>query len=327
MVSGIKQADNGGMMKVRTLGFQLEPIGYGTIEALAERILEKSGEEFSLKDYDRRLYCITTNLEEEDDDGETAADDEYLVGVLLTIRDHKKFIQLTENNGSIDITITELDDDSSPFDFNFFILHLPSGSGLYSHYHYSCSFNSFHFYLKDQFLRAGKELREGKVIDDKEKVRASKKNNLKYSLFHRRDSFEDAVKQLSEVKRFEYDILVPESMTEQFVPLRKKLKLERRSLRFEANLSGSSFWGKLKKMLPESLKPSQRFRVVGKDDDGSNIPIDFLAPPEHFHEDEFDNLANNETLMLNDISESVHIQKLLHIFSQNQELFTAFIDD
>jgi len=174
-------------MKVNTLGFQLRAVGKATLSDLAERLVRKSGCEFKFRNNERRLYSAVT----------TSHNEVFAVGLFLTIRDHKKFLQLSEKDGSISVTITELDNESRPFDFNFYIFHSLSGSGLYSHYHYSCAFPTFHALLRDQYLRANKQIEDGQEVDDKKGVRASKKRNLYFSMFHRRDSFEDAVKNLN----------------------------------------------------------------------------------------------------------------------------------
>lgn len=300
-------------MKVNTLGFRLKPVGKATLSDLAQRLVHKCGDEFTFRNCERRLYSAVT----------TSHGEVFAVGLFLTIRDHKKFLQLSEKDGTISVTVTELDDESRPFDFNFFVFHPSSGSGLYSHYFYSCSFPLFHALLRVQYLRANKQIEDGKPVDDKCRVRASKKRNLLFSMFHRRDSFEDAVKNLSQVKQFEYDILTPSSMTQELQPIGTKLKLERRQIRFEANVSGSSFWDKIKDMLPGSPNGSQRFRVVGEDTSGDRIPIDLIAPPDHFAEDEYDELADNETLTLSNVEDSVYVRKLLSLFEQRKAFFTA----
>lgn len=300
-------------MKVNTLGFRLKTVGTATLNDLANRLVHRSGSEFKFRGHERRIYSSVTTH-----DGEV-----FAVGLFLTIRDHKKFLQLTEKDGTIGVTVTQLDDDSSPFDFNFFIFHPSSGSGLYSHYHFSCSFPVFHGLLRDQYLRVNKELESGKQVDDESRVRASKKKNLLFSMFHRRDSFEDAVKSLSQVSTFEYDILTPTSMTAELQPIGSQLKLERRLIRFEGNLSGNTFWDKIKGLLPAKPKDNQRFRVIGEDTSGDRLPIDLLAPPDHFAEDEYDELADDEILNLNDIQDSTYVAKLLATFRDRKQLFTA----
>ena len=303
-------------MKVKALGFRLTPIGQATLPNLAQRLVRRSGQEFSFGTHERRLYCSVT-----ESNGEN-----FAVGIFLTIRDHKKFLQLSERNGTISITVTELDNDTRPFDFNFFAIHLPSGSGLYSHYFFSCSFQSFFKFLRDQYLRANKAMEEGIEVDDRSAIRASERRNMAYAMFHRRDSFEDAIKNLLEVKQFEYDILTPSSMTQEMQPLSTKLKTERRQIRFKANLSGTSLWNRIKNMLPGTGDGRQRFRVIGKDTSGERVPIDFIAPPDHFSEDDFDDLADNEILNLSNVGNSGYVQKLLHLFEQRKALFTAEAD-
>lgn len=302
-------------MKVHTLGFHLRPLGEATLNDLAERLVHKSGKEFAFRGSERRIYSSVTTVK-----GEV-----FAVGLFLTIRDHKKFLQLTEKDGTIGVTITELDSESRPFDFNFFVFHPSSGSGLYSHYHNSCSFPVFHSLLRDQYLRANKEWEDGRAVNDEIQVRASKKRNLQFSMFYRRDSFEDAVKQLSEIRQFEYDILAPESMTKELQPIASKLKLERRLVRIETGVSGVSFLDKIKNMVSEACSRSRRFRVIGKDASGDRVPIDLIAPPDHFAEDDYDELADDETLKLDKVEDSVYVKKLLALFDQCKLLLTAQI--
>lgn len=300
-------------MKVKSLGFRLQPVGAATIGQLADRLTKRSGTEFIYRKTERRLYCQVI----------TSHSEVFAAGLFLTIRDHKRFLQLQDDQGKLTVKVTELDSQTSPFDFNFFIIHTTSGSGLYSDYHFSCSLPLFHSFLKDQFLRTLKEQNTGTPVSDTERVRASKKQDLKLQIFHRRDSFEDAVKQLEEVKQFEYDILTPQSMTADLQPISNKLKLERRHIRFEAGVSGDSFLTRIKNLIPTYPKDSQRFRVVGEDASGDRASIDLIAPPDHFTEDEFDDLADDEVLNLEDIESSSYITKLLQVFASRKGLFTA----
>jgi hypothetical protein len=302
-------------MKVKSHGFRLQPVGEATIGQLADRLTRRSGEEFTFRQMERRLYCSVT----------TAHSEVFAVGLFLTIRDHKRFLQLQNDRGTLTVKVSELDDQTSPFDFNFFIIHTATGSGLYSSYYSSCSLPMFHSFLRDQYLRTLKELEDGTAISEKERVRQSKKRNLQLQIFHRRDSFEDAVRQLAEVKLFEYDILTPASMATELQPISSKLKLERRQVRFEAGLTGDSFLSHIKSLIPANPLNSQRFRVVGEDTSGDRVPIDLVAPPDHFSEDEFDDLADSEEWNLADIVNSPYIQKLLQIFNHRKSFFTASV--
>ncbi len=299
-------------MKIKSLGFRIQPVGNCSIEQLAERLNTSPDNRFMFRKQERRLYSsiITSNSEN------------FLVGLFLTIRDQKKFLQLKEKNGNISIDITELDNESSPFEFNFFVIHLESGSGLFSSYHYSCSLYIFHSFLRDQYLRSLKAIETGEFVDDKVAVRGSKTKDLQLQIFYRRDNFEDAIKQLTEIKQFEYDILTPASMTSELQPISSKLTLERRQVRIKAGVSGDSLWGHIKSMA-ESLKNNQRFRVIGKDSTGETTLIDYLAPPDHYSEDDFDEIADHDTLNLQNVQSSSYILKLLQVFENEKALFTA----
>src|SRR5262245_12998702 len=65
--------------------------------------------------------------------------DGFLVGVLLSIKDNKRFCQMKE----FKITAEELEEGTNFVDINFFLIHPLTGRGLYQYYFHSTSLNYF----------------------------------------------------------------------------------------------------------------------------------------------------------------------------------------
>ena len=65
-------------------------------------------------------------------------DDDLWVGLVLTIKDMRKFVTLVESREELKLDVHELSEGEKIADFNFFVIRPESGFGLYQHYHHSC---------------------------------------------------------------------------------------------------------------------------------------------------------------------------------------------
>lgn len=67
----------------------------------------------------------------------------YYAGLILTIKNMKKFVTLIDKKAEITLDIHELNSNEKIADFNFFIINPQTGLGMYQHYHNSCSLATF----------------------------------------------------------------------------------------------------------------------------------------------------------------------------------------
>src|SRR5579884_2664213 len=99
------------------------------------------------------LTHVATIQDEIDDDPHPrlirlSESDGYFRGVLVTIKDQRKFLTMRRRGGSFTISSREIEEGSNLIDLNFFMVNSLTGRGLYQHYHHSCSVTSFGVVLR-----------------------------------------------------------------------------------------------------------------------------------------------------------------------------------
>ena len=111
-------------MKVRFIGFALESKCPMSFDNMFAQVESRHGVHQDAGDH-KRLYYIDSN-----------AHPDYYCGLVLTIKNQKKFCKLTQlQDGKTKISVENLKDHDSLMEFNFFVLHKREYIGLYQHYH------------------------------------------------------------------------------------------------------------------------------------------------------------------------------------------------
>lgn len=151
--------------------------------------------------------------------------------------------------------------------------------------------------------------------------RLSRKDQLEFSIAYRRDTFEEAVRELAVVNTFEYDIFTQKDMSQELTPLKSFARLERRTVRFRADVRGKSIVDKVLSLVP-FRSTNGAFRVSGKDDSGNPISIDLDGyMPDEFHSEDVDSLADEMILRFDQIADSAFVDTLLGVLRENPALF------
>src|SRR5579859_7077695 len=114
-------------MHVRFHGFCLTPGGV-LLKDFAQHLGTQSASEFPFLGSSRLLYSSLVG-------------DEF-VGLLLTARDQKKFCELNSGE-SFKIKVRQLRGSNRLVDFNFFVMSLATGKGIYQVYRGSCGLPTF----------------------------------------------------------------------------------------------------------------------------------------------------------------------------------------
>jgi hypothetical protein len=117
----------------------------------------------------------------------------YYVGVLLTVKDSKRFTQMIHNPKGFVVTAEELSAGRSFVDVNFFIINPNTGRGLYQYYHHSASVNLFCAICKSFY----RQLKKSHGIH--------KRGSLKYSIITRPENFLHYAQKLSGIKSIELE--------------------------------------------------------------------------------------------------------------------------
>ena len=294
-------------MKARVYGFRIGGVSTCTLKHLAKYIRTVSGAKFSLSKQDRVIFAGTREGK--------------CVGVLLSLKEQRRFPELEED--SLTLHIHEVEEGRTPFDFNFFAFDPLTGGGVLQHYRGSCSILTFGSLLKRLYDDISRNQCEGSttILQSRASGYLQRKEQLDFAVAYRRESFEDAVAELATVTTFEYDIFTQTEMSKELIPFSDKAKLERRTVKFKASVTGKSILDGIKSLMPNRSKQGA-FRVTGDDIYGDQHSIDLNGNmPDEFHSEELDALADKLILRLDDIAKSPFVDKMLAVLSDNQALF------
>lgn len=152
--------------------------------------------------------------------------EEYILGLFVSIKDQKRFCEIRDTGGQFELVSHDLEKGARLADFNFFILSKANLRGLFQYYHQSCSLKQFLTFLERQFNFYRKQLSDS--VSDAvlvETVKDRKLKDIRDSQFGgqvlvRRDTFDELLEQLDEIREMKFDIATYEDDSPWFSPMR-----------------------------------------------------------------------------------------------------------
>lgn len=298
-------------MNVRFVGFDWSLNSVVSLESLMERLNSLRDKKVKLADYDRLIFV--------------AEDSPYWVGLFVTIKDQKRFAEVFQSGGSYKVDILEIEKGSIA-DLNFFALHSGTKNGLYLHYHQSCGLSSFNYFCK----RVHDDIRDERKNEAIQKAQSNRdssakigrirkhyKGTLKYSAMVRPEDFVTLLDDLKEIKAFESDLFTIHANTNDaaMIPFSGLVKKERHRLTFK---KGRGMLELIREAIANSVDVGgiTRAKVEGDDDQGARI-IKLVNNPSFFAEYDYDTVAENMKIDLDDLASCWPIQELLRIMKLN----------
>lgn len=173
-------------------------------------------------------------------------DEKYWIGLVLTIKDMKKFVTLQESKQEIKLEIHELSKNEKITDFNFFVIDHNTGYGLYQYYHQSCSLNAFNYIVKSCYNKYVNEVRlrlkekyerEGKKKSEITKLMKKHHAKLTPSIVERDGSFIDRVKKMKDANMAEIQFIQIDFNNSPLQAIRPYLKTMKYKITFLKDIS------------------------------------------------------------------------------------------
>jgi hypothetical protein len=276
-------------------GFEIETDSQDvTISKLMAHLAAHSGEPDKSRTVERRIFF------------DEATNKNYYLGLVVTVKDQKRFCRLENNEGQIKITVENLKGDDKLMEFNFFVVNKRNGVGLYQHYHQSCGLNVFGTYLSSSFKllcdqATNDEIqmqvkREGGLSSDKERsIRKKFSGRLHFSQLVRKESLEKILNEYKSLKSFEYEVSALDAEDRPGVPLSRYAKKIRQKLTFSKSWTvpvlASAIAGAIQIISPRSG------RVYALNEFDEDVSLRIFDMPDNFGEEDFDDV----TLKLHDL--------------------------
>ncbi len=276
-------------MWVKILGFTLELAGPMDIEELYSMLEDGHGRRHDFADRERILYFVKD------------FDDDYHAGAVLTIKDHKKYLELVKDGRETKISVKRASENSSLMDLNFFVINKTTQRGAYSHYHQSFSVNQFGHFI-GQFVREESNTvvsaEVNKIVESKfskgkykKLVSAARKahtSRLFCSTIVKKDQLEVLLEELSRVSKMEYDLVSLEAPGSTYTPLSG---VKKRSEKIVFDSKGN--FASIKKGIVDFVKGENPTKgaIYGYDKHDHRRIIKIMDQPDYFGEHDFDEIA------------------------------------
>ena len=239
-------------------------------------------------------------------------------GVILTIKDLKKFTKLVRSQQEIKLNIHELDDNEQVADFNFFVIDCKKGYGLYQHYHYSCSLNLFNsiarqYYIdiKNKMRSEEKELLENEntTIKDINSSLKKYKGDFSCSIIEREGTFAEKVAKLQDAHEAEIEFNELSFNDEAFQAVSSHLKRVKHQLFFLKTTSRlDRISGLVNIFKGQNINKA---KVVGIDENGNDIVYKMFNDFDKFATYEYDDMVPELNLDKSKVHESIVNNKIV----------------
>lgn len=304
---------NGDNVKATIVGFTIETNTPVTLADLWSH-LAKQPKEHEYRKARRVLYL--------------AIEDGHAIGLMLTTKSHKKACELVSEGGKLNISITKSAANAERVDFNFIIIRLSSNRGLYLQYRGSWSMNAFGDFLQKQFSELVATQKEkafkasGATVASKKGKQVRdlyKRPNLDLTLMVRKEKFRTLLQQMKKIRSFEFPLMKLTMDDNIFTPLSGSVKSERHKITFlgEAGKSGI-VQGILNVINSAGIETGT---VHGRDAGDLETHIDIVNNPDVYHFFNFDDIADEQNLDLDDFKSSKLLQTMRGLLDANEEVF------
>ncbi len=263
---------------------------------------------------------------------DTKFDEQYYLGLIVTVKDQRRFCQLREGGTDrLQIMVNEPDQTSRLMEFNFFVINRISQVGLYQHYYQSCSLREGMKELGNLYrdlLLGHREVYVKELLDQgASKIRANElarqhfHGALRYTQLVSPADFQEMLNELSSITalELEYTSLRVEQPT--YAQLSQYVKRESHKIVFNRQFTAGSGLIRAIMSLVETDKPDSG-KVTGSDESGIERVIRIDNNPYTFGEFDFDEIVEKiHQLNIKEFHQSWVISKLLSTCREQSELF------
>lgn len=257
---------------------------------------------------------------------DTAAFTGFCVGVIITVKDQKSFCTLDIGGaGGAVIKVNNLDEHNQIMDFNFFVLNLENGIGVYQHYHQSAPLSSLERLLKIQVRLekerriadavVAEEARQGKELSAYQagKIQRQHKSYLKVGIVVRPETLKSQLEEYQKIKGMEYTYTVLTPSILDATPLSNRIKKKKETLIF----TNPNIVASLSREISDAVRQFgiTRGKVIVEDEEGVTRYIKIMDMPEVLWEQEYETVvAMIDDINPHDFANNEYLKSLVALF-------------
>lgn len=302
-------------LKVRVVGFDLQIEGTVTFDQLWQSL--PNSLELEFRRHDRFFYF--------------AERDGYLLGLLVTSKDHRTSLHLRRRGGAIQINVARPEEGDELADFNVVVLHPKTLRGLYLQYRGSCNVGVFGDILASLFAREVEKQKQealGKVDGGpyskatrtvKAQFKACK---LKLTQMIRKGQLEELLRRLKVVKDFQFEYATLVSNRGAFSPLDGSVSRETHKLTFRTDVTTRSVNTAIVNVVRSLGLTSGTIHGISRATELEDT-IDLALNPDVFQTFDFDDIADDQAFNLADVAHSSLAELMLRIARDNHALLST----
>ncbi|MHB1174822.1 MAG: hypothetical protein ACYCZJ_06845 [Sulfuriferula sp.] len=300
-------------MKVKLLGITLQTGKGISLAEFFEHLAKNQNKAIEHGGHPRLLYV--------------AEEGSYYIGLLITTKDQKKFLELTQGNGNVEIVTRDVSDGALLADFNFFLIHKKTGRGIYQHYYQSCALNQFGYLARKHY----EELKKAKIEAEKQsdssvaKIKSIKKQfdgTLEWMQLVRPETFDKLVASFSHIHSFKFKFFTVKDEEPVFRPLANISKSVTQAFTFHQNTVVTSVADAIRAAL--NTFNVDKGRIEGVDSDGIEQVIFLENNPDSFGEFDYDTIADKlKKLAAKDFAGTWFMDEILKVAKAQNALLST----
>lgn len=255
--------------------------------------------------------------------------DGYLLGLVVTLKDQKRFCRAEVEGGDFRLKTEDLLDDEKLVDFNFFALRKDTNKGIFQYYHNSCSPNVFGdvckkiFYRKKESLiheRFGETSPDEEFSEDSQNFRKAKKyysGRPHFTILVDNRNIEDIIRSFSEVKELEVSFEAPDAPTQSAVAAPGLAETISLRYKFELTRQVQDIAEFARNMIDRRGFRRGRAKTVNEFDEERIINL--IRCPHDFGQEDFDDLAQRiNNLKASEFVDNTVVSDLVDILESRQ---------
>ena len=267
-------------MKVRFVGFELKVEGRPALPDILARLRTDGGADMRQQD---RVVLL-----------DSAYDEYFHRGVVLKIKDQRRFVKLQQEQHTFRIRVETLDEASRLMEFNFFILHKAAGLGVYLYHHGSTTLNTFFQLIRQARYRLVDELKhrlaEQQPPASPQAIRDATQGKLDTGIIVRKQKIEELLEGFDSIGSLELQLTVPDVKGGLFQPLEPYLKRETVRFLFDRKHRAASVAYAVAACIgSDNVRAG---KVVALDDKGDEHILKLMNNPDYLDEVEFDDFTH-----------------------------------
>lgn len=267
----------------------------------------------------------------------------YAIGLFVTVKDQRVFTEMIEEDGELRLEARQVEEGKSFAEFNYFVVNLDTGRGIYQHYHSSCKFTQFGGFLADRYAKIVRNEADsaiasaslnGKVSKARQKqIRSDYVGYLDWSVLVRPEKVDELLADLREITQYQYDLVTftPDE-NQPFRPISSFVSKKRTILTFDKKIQVAQ---RVRRGIMDMISRNRpaKGRIRGKDVQGRKQVIDLDENVDILREYDYDEVAGEIRIKLGSCdnpdwsyTHSPMVGRLMDEVKANRALFETRVD-